>query len=503
MAFKIPSMDETRAFLVALHRSLFPTQNVSSRRSYHGRRVTYLAGAITQLHSHIFGVQRDLHPLTAGPGTPIESWGNVVGVTPKAATPARKSAAARIEGAAAATVTSGTQLADSASGLLFEITNNVTIPGIGGVDPDSFFDADIAGIDVGSQTRLEAGTVLKFISPPAGIQAAVVLQKDLDEDGFDVEQFGSYRGRVISTFSATPSGGNQSDFERWALASIASVRTAYAYPNRAGRGTIDIVGFYAATGSARSLTLDDRNAVKAYIQTQAPFQVSGEGGGLRVLETIAQPQPVEILLTPNGIPEFEFNWDDSTPPTVVSWNGTTRELQFSGGALPLSLRAGHSLSLRGVASTQDGEEIKIEAISAVDKVVLEHAPVNAPVATDVIYSGGPLVTPVRDAILAHLNGEIVYAGRGLTPLPESSVGNAIGLDILADGIGPSNPDGEFGPWAGGIVRATLFTIAKYKGGVRNVVVSVPSSDTEATNDEFPDDDQIHFVVPSSVLIRRG
>jgi uncharacterized phage protein gp47/JayE len=495
-------LDESRDFIVALYRSLFPTQTIS-RRSYHGRRATYLAGAVTQLHFHVDSVQKDLHPKTAGDGKPINDWGDVVGVERKGATGARKAAAGRVRGAAGETALSGEALVHDASGLAYELTENATIPGVLGVDPDSFVDVGIAATDTGSQTRLEAGDTLRFVSTPAGIQTNVVLQLDLDEDGFDAEQFGSYRSRVLSTFSDTPAGGNQNDFVNWTLASLASVRTAFAYPNRGGRGTIDVVGFYAATGTARALTLDDRNAVKAYIQTQAPFQVTGDGGGLRVLETIASPQPVEILLTANGIAEFAFNWDDSGAPTVLAWNGTTRELQFSGGALPASLRAGHSLVLRGVGSAQDGAELKIESISGVDKVILEVVPPVAPAATDVIYSGGPLVTPVRNAVLAHLNGEIVYAGRGLTPLPESAVESAVGLDVLAEGLGPSNPGGLYGSWSGAIVLATLFGIAKYKAGVRDVTIVTPASNLDAENDGFPNDDQIHYITPAAVLIRRG
>lgn len=513
MPFKIPSLSETRDFIVALGKALFPKGNYGSRRSYHGRRATYLSGAVTQLHAHVDSAKRDAHPLTAGEGKPIKDWGDATGTIQKTATPARKAAAARVRGAAGETASIGDQLRHETSGLIFELASNVTIPGVLGVDPDSFFDADIVASEaagsVGSQTRLAAGESLNFLSPPPGIQTGVVLQLALDEDGFDAEQFGGYRARVLATFSQAQSGGNQSDFVRWALAALNTVTQAFAYPNRAGRGTIDVVGFYNGTGTARSLSSIDRDAVKAYIQAVAPFQISGTGGGLRVLTTVADPRPVELHIDPNGQAAFAQDWDDAGPPTVLAWTGATRKLQFN-AALPASLRAGHRLVLVGVASAQDGREYKIESIFSSDTVVLEVVPPVAPVATDQIYSGGPLVTPIRDAILAHMNGEIVYAGRGLTPIPASVAASTgisiVGLDILAEGIGPANPAGVYnsanGPsWSGAIIRAQLFGIAKYKAGVRNVTVVTPASDYEAVDDAFPSDAQIHYVTPGAVVVR--
>ncbi len=510
MPFTIPSLADTRDFVVALGKALFPRSNFGSRRSYHGRRATYLSGAVTQLHAHVDSAQRDVHPQTAGDGKPINDWGETVGVFRKEATPARKAAAARVRGAPTSSAAIGEQLRHEASGLIFQLTSIATIPGIIG-DPDSFVDADIAGVDTGSLTRLESGQVLNFLNTIPGIQSQVVLQADLDEDGFDAEQFGSYRARVLATFSQPPSGGNQNDFVKWALEALPAIATAYAYPNRAGIGTMDLAVFYAGTGSARIVTPDDREAVLEYIRnlTTSPFQVnptpdSGDAGPLRAIETIADPQDVEILLTADGRDGFQFDWNDTPPGVVSAWNGTTRELTWS-LPLPSTLRAGHRIVLVGVASAQDGREFKIEAISGADKVILEKAPAVAPVATDLIYSGGPLVTPVRDAIVAHLNGEVVYAGRGLTPIPESKTAengvSLVGLDVLAEPMGPANPNGIYGPWPGGIVVATLFGIAKYKAGVRDVQIVSPAANYEAEDDAFPNDDQIHFVTPGAVVVR--
>jgi hypothetical protein len=41
----------------------------------------------------------------------------------------------------------------------------------------------------------------------------------------------------------------------------------------------------------------------------------------------------------------------------------------------------------------------------------------------------------------------------------------------------------------------------YKGGVRNVTIATPATDVEATDYDFPDDDQIGLIIPRRVLVR--
>ena len=120
-----------------------------------------------------------------------------------------------------------------------------------------------------------------------------------------------------------------------------------------------------------------------------------------------------------------------------------------------------------------------------------------------MYSGGPLVTPIRDAIVAHMNGETVYAGRGRVPLAASSplLRSTVNIEVIADGIGPANPGGLYGTWSGGLIRAVLMQIALGKAGVRNVSIDVPSSDYEAIDYAFPNDGKIGLIVPGAVLVR--
>lgn len=512
MPFDFNALDETRDLILALGRALFPQQNYGSRQGFYGKQATFLAGAVTQIAYAAATAQADLHPLTAGDGKPINDWGQVFGVARKGATPARKASAGRVRGNAGRFVDIGTQLRHATTGLVFMIANpaGITIPGTLGVDPDGFVDADLVGVDTGSQTRLTAGETLTFLSDPLGIESDVILQLDLDEDGFDTQQFGSYRSDVLTTASETPSGGNQGDFVRWIQESLAAIRIGYAYPNRNGTGTIDVLGFYAGSGTARILSADDAAAMLAYIRTKAPFHVAGSAGGARALIAVPDPQRVEILLTTNGLAAYAFDWQGSA--TVLSYNAPTRALRLT-AALPTTMRAGHRVILAGTAGgsglmAQDGSQYKVESITAADTIVLDRAPPTNPTAGDLLYSGGPLVDPVRSAIVGHLNGEIVYAGRGNLPIPESAAApvnpngqSVIGLDALAAGLGPANPGGIYGTWDGGLRYGTLYKIVTYKGGVRSINIVTPTADYEAVDDAFPNNGQIHFITPGPVIIR--
>lgn len=497
MAFKIPSLSETREFMVALFKGMFPDRNAGALRAYHVKRLTVVAGAATQIHKHVKSAQDDVMPDTAGDGEPIERWGNINGTGErKGATPARKSAAARVRGTLGAIASSGETLLHDASGNTFALNQQVTIPAA------LYQDADIVAISTGASTRLLAGETLEFVNVIPGIETQVVLQKDLDEDGFDTEQYGAYRKRVLDTFAKPSAGGNDADYAKWAL-ELTGIDQAFVYSNRAGLGSVDVVALHTGSGTSRILTSGEAATVLAYLKSKAPSTVGGTPGALRVLTPIADPRTVELLITPNGDPVYAFDWDDTGGPlTITAYNAGTREATLSTN-VPSSMKAGHRAVLKGVASVQDGAELIIESISAVNKVIFQTAPTVAPVNTDLMYSGGPLVTPIRDAIVAHMNGENVYAGKGGYPYPESDLDSTVGLEVLAEGIGPANPAGIYGTWSGGLLRAVLGKIAIYKAGVRNYSIPTPAGDYEAADYAYPNDINVGLVTPGPVLVRRG
>lgn len=510
MPYKVPTLDELHQFLIALHKALLPDRNVGSRFAWAWKLLKVIAAAVTDNHANIAAAFRDAMPDTAIDGG-LDRWlglfkpGGIDGR--KGATPARKAAAGRVKGAPGSTTTIGDQLRHRASGLLFQVNSLSTIPA---APAPPFVDVDILAVSLGSVTRLKKGEILEYLNTPAGLQTKVVLQKDLDDDGFDVEQNGAARNRLLAAISQPTSGGNQSDFVGWALA-VPGVAQAFAYRNRAGVGTIDVAALHIGVGTTRILNAGESAALLALLQAKVPAQLGANGGALRVLSVIGgDVDPlnlanVEIALTPDGTPQFAFDWDDSTPPVVALWTAATRTMQFT-ALRPVTMQAGDRLCIKGVASAQDGAPLVIEALTGIDSVILQAAPTNNPAPGDIVYAGGPLTDVVRTAIVAHLNGDVLYAAPS-GPLPgavaASTSTSTAQLQVLTTGMGTANPGGIYGAWVGSLLRATLGQIAMYTRGVRNHAVVTPAVDQEAVNYKFPLDTQIGLLTPGYVLVRRG
>lgn len=506
MAYKVPTLDGMLSFVVALFKALLPNRNIGSRFSVHWRLAKVIAGAVTDLHANLDVSMKDAMPDTAR-GLGLDRWIGIVapgGTTQrKGATPSRRSDAGRVRGTLAAAVTSGWTLTHRPTGLRFMINESTAIPAGLSVD------VDIVALDKGSRTRLEAGEILEFEASHAGIQNKVELQKALSDDGTDAELDGAARNRLLLAFGTPAAGGNQTDYVGWVLAQL-GIATGFCYPNRAGLGTVDVVAFHQGSGSARFLTPAERTTLLAALELLAPSGVAGtnSSNALRVLTAVggdtdaANLANVEMTITPDGAPQNAFDWDDTAPPTVLLWTAATRTLQFA-APRPASMAAGNRIALRGVASSQDGTPLVIEALGVgADTVILRTAPTNAPAATDIVYAQGPLSILVRDAILAHINGDILYAGASAA-LPASTLDSTDNFEVLVDGIGSANPLGAYGTWRGGLLKGTLQTIAMYTRGVRNQAVIAPVADLEAVDYAFPLDDQIGTLTPGYVLIRRG
>jgi len=499
MAYKVPALDDMLGFLVALFKGLLPDRNIGSRFVWNWKFVKVVAGAVTDIHANVASALKDVMPDSAA-GAALDRWIGIFAPggssVRKGATASRKSAAGRVRGTVASTTVIGDQLIHRSTGLKFQVNSNGTIP-VG-----LYVDVDIAAIDTGSRTRLEAGEILEYLAPPAGIKTQVELQFALDQDGYDQEQDGAARNRLLAAIGTPTAGGNQADYVAWALVQ-AGIAAAFAYPNRAGIGTVDVAALHAGTGTARTLTGGEVTTLKAALQLLAPSQVGGTGGSLRVLTVITQVANVEILITPDGSPQYVFDWSDASgPATVLTWTPATRTLQFA-AARPASMQAGHRIVFGGVASAQDGAVYVIEALSgAADSVILQTVPTVAPVATDLVYAGGPLTAKIRDAILAHLNGDVLYADAS-GPLPGALAASTTNLQVLASGLGTANPAGVYGAWNGTLLRGTLAKIATYTRGVRTQNVVTPVADQDATDYPIPNDIQIGLLVPGYVLVRNG
>jgi uncharacterized phage protein gp47/JayE len=461
MPFTVPSLEEVHAIAVRDYANRFPDADLS-RLSDNWKRTRVTAGLVTGLHAHIDSVHADLLPDTAR-GPALDRWGQLLKVPRKPATPSFGALALRVFGAPGHSVNPGDELVH-ADGTRYRVASMGVIP-----PAAVFIDVDLASIDVGPKTRKRRGDTLTFVSAPAGIQSTARLERDLDKGGDDVEDDGAYRPRVLDRIAQPGMGGNSHDYLVWQL-QFPGVASAYVWPLRQGLGSVDVASLHAGRGTERILAAGEAADLQAYLDAVRPVAYRD----LRVLTVVPFPVDIEIGIAPEDDPKYAFDWRDDALPTVAGWDAATRVLTFA-PPRPADLLAGDRLAIRSAAPPYgDGSELVVEALGpGADDVTITGAtaPTVPPAVGDTIHSGGPLVAPIREAILGHL-----------------------------DSLGPARGAHARGSWEGTVRTSILYKIAQTTPGVQDSVVIAPTENVEADN--TPPSPFVGLVVPRLVVVRR-
>lgn len=459
--FQVSTLDAIHQEILADFSNRFPDAD-TSRYKHNWKWWRTAALATLPLHHHIETVYEDLLPDGAADAK-LDRLGKIYGVARKGATVVKKADSLRLVGTAGATFTSGTQLVHR-DGTLYQLDESGTIPVAG------YLDVDVISIDTGTSTQKQRGQTLTFVSTPSGIQSIAELQLDLDEGGLDRETNGAYRVRILDKIAFPGMGGNRHDYEAWLL-EIPGIDTAYCYPLRQGLGSVDVAALHGGSGTARLLSPTEITEAQAYVDERRPVSVAD----FRVLTVVAENVDIEILISPieDG---YAFDWDDTIPLAVSSFNAGTRVLKFT-ATRPGDILVKDRLVYKATGTRNDGSELVVEALGpAADEVTvaaLTSAQAAAPpVAGNAVYSGGPLVAPVRAAILAHV-----------------------------DSLGPGKGVHGRGTWddtlrLGMIYREALATLI-----VREVTIVSPGANVVPAN--IPPASTVGLVVPRQVIVRRG
>lgn len=474
MALDLPTLDEIHDELIEAHRARLPDDDVS-RNSEAWQRLRVEAGALYGVYRKIQIAEDDVFPDTAEL-TVLDRHGAIVGVTRKPATPAAKSDALTVTGTAASTIVVG-DLLTHANGLSYQINSNETIPAGGSVV------ADLVAVDTGEQTKLDAGETLTFDSPPAGINAEAELADDLDEDGEDQESDGAYSARILSKISEPGMGGNANDYRTWALENT-GITSAYVYPLRRGRGSVDLAVLKAGTGTTRTPSAAEIAVVLAYIDELKPAHLKS----FRVLTVDDDPENVDITIDVLPGSAYAFDWDDSTPlevddivaPPGGEWVAATRVLSLVAPGVPSDMKRGDRIVIKTVSGDGDGVPIEIEAtaddagsgLTALE-IKLLTSPNVVPAPGDTVYAGGPLTATIRDAIIAHFN----------------TLGPAIGLYGT-------------GEWQDQLNPGRLESIALAVTGVRDANTVTPSSTVTPDGSTYPTDTTVDLLEPQEIIVRK-
>ncbi|MGL5361519.1 MAG: baseplate J/gp47 family protein [Bosea sp. (in: a-proteobacteria)] len=450
MPFRVPEFEETHQLGLDLSAKLLPDDDTSVG-SLQYRTTGVTAGVVYDNHVHTRTVGKELLP-DMGTGAALDRWGTILGLPRKGSTGARKANALRITGVVGEGGAAGTELVHD-SGFRYAI-EAFTIPAAG------YIDVDVAAIDTGSATRLNAGESLTFVEPILGIATTAELQIDLDEDGTDAELDGPYRDRLLQRLQKPPLGGAAHDYERWAR-EVSGVARAFVYPLRAGYGTVDVVALHSGSGSSRAFNPTERAALLAYLESKRPVGVAG----VRVLETVAAEVDCEVLIR-----AASWDWIDSAPPVVASWNAGTRTLTLA-AARPITMAVGGRVVIATAGSS--GAPIAIESLPVTTtQIVLEKAPTVAPSAGDLVYAGSSVTAACRAAILAHY-----------------------------DELGPAN-DLRYDGWEGTLRPQKLQAVVGDVPGAMVPLCTAPASDIAAADLPYPNDATIGLIVPRRVLVRR-
>ena len=464
MALSLPSLETIHADLLASYRGRFPDDDLSTYSdTWH--RLRTLAGGLLGTYHQISVAENDVFPDTAT-GTILDRHATIHGITRRAATPARKSDALRVYGTAASTVSIGDELTSDA-GLTYQINENDTVPAAG------YVDVDVVAVDVGAQTQIQAGETLTFTSAPAGIEDVAELQLDMDEDGEDAESDGELSKRILAKIASPGMGGNANDYQTWAL-EITGVATAYVYPLRRGRGSVDIAALHTGSGSVRLLDSDERDELFDYIDELRPVHLKG----FRVLEVTTEEEAVEVTVEARPGSDYAWDWDDATPLVVAAWTAGTKTLQFT-TSVPDDLKKGDRIVIMDAAAAGDGIPLEVEATDdddatlGADEIRLTTAPSHAPASPDTVYAGGELTTPIRDAIVD-----------------------------LFDALGPAVGTYGTGEWDDELNPAKIGVAVIAVDGVRDFTVVTPATTQTPEDPSFPNDDDIELLIPGEIIVRK-
>jgi uncharacterized phage protein gp47/JayE len=467
MAFQIQTLDEQHEFAINLARALLPDLNLSQEEIL-WFLLRVLAGGTYGNQAHINAVKNDVMPDTAT-GDMADRWGNLRGVARKRASPARKANALRLVGNAGTTIPNNTLLVHVPSGLQFR-TVGVKVVGVQGT-----VDADVVAIDLGSKTRLPVKEVLTLQQGIAGLQDEAELQLALEEGGEDSELDDSYVPRYLERWKNPPLGGTQSDFVK--LITDAKEKggggkaAGFCYPNRAGFGTVDVAALNAGSGAFRVMTPAETADLFAIMNARRPVGMRA----FRVLTVVPQVVNVEVAIVDDGALSSAPDWDDTVPPTCLSWTPATRVLQLAGGARPATLQPNDRITFSDGAT---GRERIVEALQGPDSVVLvADGAGDVPAPGTIVYAGGPLVEPSRRAIQG-----------------------------LFDSLGTANPDAtRYGVWEGNLRPTAIGRAVTAVPGVLDLGAIHSPTSTVVANDPVnnPLDSTIGLLIAGRILVRKA
>ncbi len=184
-------------------------------------------------------------PDSAGKDDPedLRRWARLVKLDLRPAGPSIGFVTIETSTDAAVGVPTGKQLINDA-GLLFEV-----------IVPGPYVDGDpvqVRAIDTGEATNLEAGTSLRWVSPPPFVVPTALVATGGLVGGVDQEDVEGLRERLLDYLANPPGGGNSPQVKLVAESSSTFVGNAYVYPGVYGGNTLHVAVVRSPTATNKS-----------------------------------------------------------------------------------------------------------------------------------------------------------------------------------------------------------------------------------------------------------
>lgn len=204
-------------------------------------------------------------------------------------------------------IVTGTDGQDVANNTVFRRSDGAEfVAALGGTISGGLLILTVVAVLAGAAGNCDAGVVLTFESPAAGVDSDVTVHGDTISGGTDIEGTESLRTRLLERIRSAPQGGAESDYIDWAL-SVAGVTRVWVYPNQLGAGTVvvyfvrdDDAGSIIPSGGEVTTVqtyIDTVRPVTAAVTVAAPTEVAWNFTLAVVPNTTAVKDAVEAELT--------------------------------------------------------------------------------------------------------------------------------------------------------------------------------------------------------------
>jgi len=392
------------------------TDKDTSAESFLGKLSRAEGQALWTIQKKLERISLDSIPQQGTTYAILASWATVLGLSDGAGGYGPLKAVAASGGVGTATGTPAAAIPDGRSvvggdGVTLFAVNGAAVVGAGGTVP-----VNLVATTPGLAGNLGVGAKVRFVSPPAGVQATISITGALS-GGLDAELPSALLARILRRLQIPPRGGIANDYRTWLEQDAVDLATgvqlaitrAFIYPLRSGTGTVDSVIIQGGSGTARGYggSTSVSTKAQAYLETVRPEPVEGASvappsmSGGRALTV--HVNPIALL----SVNDFEFNAVSGGPYTVAA-AGTT-SVTLNANCTDLDTQVNTNLRHPRIQVCVTGEVLpfiaKVTAYNPGTKVAtLDTAFTTLPTVGDAVYAGSVMVTPIAQAVVDLVDG---------------------------------------------------------------------------------------------------